>query len=399
MNIIRYTLFDTAFGSCAVVWKTVQADSVAVVGFQLPEASPQQTLTHMLGKWPAVEANRLPTAIKNLVKQVKLHLSGQPQTFADIVLEVAGASPFTQRIYAAARAIPAGRTLTYGQLAEAAGKPGAARAVGSAMSKNPIPLLIPCHRVIGSGNKLCGFSAHGGLDTKAKMLALEGVSLVRRQPITTPNALKRAARQLAKQDPRLAELLSRPLQFNVLTQESPYLTLLTAVVHQQLTPRAAKSILDRIAALYPEHVLPAPARLLDTPDSQLSAAGLSLSKTRALKDIAAKALDGVIPSLDEIALLGDEAIIRRLTAIHGVGRWTVEMLLIFHLGRPDVLPVDDYALRKSMAAALALPQIPTPKQAAELGEAWRPYRTIASLYLWQANNSPYSSANQGNNAL
>jgi 3-methyladenine DNA glycosylase/8-oxoguanine DNA glycosylase len=111
-----------------------------------------------------------------------------------------------------------------------------------------------------------------------------------------------------------------------------------------------------------------------------------------LKDIAAKTLDGTLPSIDEIALLDDEAIIRRLTAIHGIGRWTVEMMLIFHLGRPDVLPVDDYALRKSMAAALELPQIPTPKQAAELGEAWRPYRTIASLYLWQANNGAGDSA-------
>jgi len=392
VDTVRYTLFDTTFGPCAVVWKTTQADFVAVLGFQLPEASPRQAVTHILGKWSAVEATRLPAAIKNLIKRVKLHLNGQPQTFTDITLEVSGASPFTRRIYDAARAIPAGSTLTYGQLAEAAGKPGAARAVGSAMSKNPIPLLIPCHRVIGSGNKLCGFSAHGGLNTKAKLLALEGVSLVRRPPINTPSALKRAARQLAKQDPRLAELLSRPLRFNLLKQESPYLTLLTAVVHQQLTPKAAKNILDRIAALYPEHVLPDPARLLDTPDSQLSAAGLSRSKTQALKDIAAKTLDGTLPSGDEIALLGDEAIIRRLTAIHGVGRWTVEMMLIFQLGRPDVLPVDDYALRKSMAAALALPQIPTPKQAVELGETWRPYRTIASLYLWQANNGAGDSA-------
>jgi 3-methyladenine DNA glycosylase/8-oxoguanine DNA glycosylase len=115
---------------------------------------------------------------------------------------------------------------------------------------------------------------------------------------------------------------------------------------------------------------------------RLIGAGLSRSKTRAVKDIAAKTVNGIVPSLQEIMSLGNEDIVKRLTSIYGVGRWTVEMMLIFNLGRMDVLPVDDFALRKSIADVYGMKNVPTPKQVNALGEAWRPYRTVASLYLW-----------------
>ncbi len=119
---------------------------------------------------------------------------------------------------------------------------------------------------------------------------------------------------------------------------------------------------------------------------------MSRSKTKALKDIAARALDGTVPSAEEVLTLSDDEIIKRLTLIYGVGQWTVEMMLIFNLGRMDVLPVDDYALRKSIAGVFGMNTIPTPKEANKLGEMWRPYRTVASLYLWNMKNGDIDPA-------
>ena len=277
--------------------------------------------------------------------------------------------------------------MTYGELAAAMKRPAASRAVGQALGKNPIPLIIPCHRVLASGNKPGGFSAFGGFATKLKMLNLEGATIGPPPVIKSIGELKRAAALLRKKDPRLGRILSRPIDFRLRPGHSPYATLVEAVVHQQLSPKAAATILGRVIDLYPGSAIPKPADLLKTPDDRLRSAGLSRSKTKALKDIAAKTTDGTVPSLKEIALLSNEEIIERLTSIYGVGQWTVEMMLIFNLGRMDVLPVDDYALRKSIAAVFRRKQALTPKQARTLGEAWRPYRTVASLYLWNFLNS------------
>jgi len=122
--------------------------------------------------------------------------------------------------------------------------------------------------------------------------------------------------------------------------------------------------------------------LLKTADEPLRKAGLSKAKTKALKDIARKTLDGTVPSSEEVVSLSNEEIVKRLTSIFGVGLWTVEMMLIFNLGRLDVFPVGDYALRRSISEVFRMKDIPTPKQVNALGELWRPYRTVASLYLW-----------------
>jgi 3-methyladenine DNA glycosylase/8-oxoguanine DNA glycosylase len=174
------------------------------------------------------------------------------------------------------------------------------------------------------------------------------------------------------------------IAFNPKSEQSPYATLFEAVVHQQLSPKAATTILGRVKAIYPGSTIPEPGDLLKTPDRLLRGAGLSKAKTAALKDLAAKTLDGTVPSSEKIAALSDDEITRRLTSIYGVGRWTVEMLLIFNLGRMDVFPVDDYALRKSVADVYGMKDIPTPKQLDALGELWRPLRTVATLYLWNS---------------
>jgi len=293
-----------------------------------------------------------------------------------------GVGPFAQQVYEAARRIPAGQTATYGELAKAVDRPGAARGVGQALGKNPIPLIIPCHRVLAAGGKPGGFSAHGGQATKIRMLAIEGAAVGPLPTIKTETDLRRAAKRLRTLDPRLARCMAKPIEFTLRSEQSPYATLIEAVVHQQLSPKAASTIFGRVKALYPGAAIPEPGELLNTPDRLLRGAGLSKTKAAALKDVAVKTLDGTVPSSEKIAALSDEDITRQLTSIYGVGRWTVEMMLIFNLGRMDVLPVDDYALRKSVAETLGMKEVPTPKQLYALGESWRPLRTVASLYLW-----------------
>ncbi|MGH7272543.1 MAG: DNA-3-methyladenine glycosylase family protein, partial [Polyangiaceae bacterium] len=129
-------------------------------------------------------------------------------------------------------------------------------------------------------------------------------------------------------------------------------------------------------------------RLLGAGDEKLRACGLSAAKLAALRDLAAKTLDGTVPAVEELNLLGDDAIVDRLTQIRGIGRWTVQMLLIFRLGRPDVLPIDDYGVRKGFALAYRKKELPTPKELAAFGERWRPYRTVASWYLWRVLDKP-----------
>ncbi len=173
-----YTLFDTALGPCGLVWKASGDQStIPVTGFQLPEATPEQAESRIQEKWAAEQAPDIPLRIQEIIDRVRLHCAGKVQDFGDVELELEGVGEFTRRIYAAARAIPSGQTRTYGQLAAAAGHAGAAQAVGTAMRKNPIPLIIPCHRVLAAGNQPGGFSAHGGLATKAKLLELEGASV------------------------------------------------------------------------------------------------------------------------------------------------------------------------------------------------------------------------------
>ena len=386
MKFVFYTMFDTALGVCGIAWRTDSSSGMdpVVTAFQLPEDAAKSTESRIARKAFAVKARSIPRDIKTVIKRAILHFKGEAQDFQNVAVNLDGAGPFIKNVYSAARRIPPGETMTYGELAAAAGSPGASRAVGQAMSKNPIPLIIPCHRVLAAGNRPGGFSAHGGLATKSKMLELEGVFVGAPSVIRSLRDMKKAAALLAKKDPRLSRILSKPIGFRLKPEHSPYEVLVEAVVHQQLSPKAAETIVGRIKALSSGPRIPDPPGLLRMPDDQLRKAGLSRSKTRAVKDIAAKTLSGVVPSSEEIISLGNDSIIERLTSIYGVGRWTVEMMLIFNLGRMDVLPVDDFALRKCIADVYGWKKAPTPKEAKELGETWKPFRTVASLYLWNS---------------
>jgi DNA-3-methyladenine glycosylase II len=195
-----------------------------------------------------------------------------------------------------------------------------------------------------------------------------------------------AVEYLCRADKDLARLIKKvgPCTMKPHTRRTPFVALVTAVTHQQLNGTAAMTILKRVLSLYPGKRFPTPEDLLSTPDERLRAAGLSRAKTASIKDIAAKAVDGVVPGKRAIALLSNEEVIARLTSVRGVGPWTVEMLLMFTLGRLDVLPATDYGVRKGFALTFGWKDLPTPKELLEYGERWRPHRTTASWYLWRA---------------
>lgn len=164
----------------------------------------------------------------------------------------------------------------------------------------------------------------------------------------------------------------------------PYQALVKSVTYQQLNGRAAETIFGRLLALFPGSKFPAPDDIVAAPDEKLRSAGLSRAKTAAIKDIAAKTLDGVVPTRRAIAKMSDREILERLTIIRGVGPWTVEMLLMFTLGRPDVLPATDYGVRTGFARVYGLKELPSPKELIAHGERWQPHRSVASWYLWRA---------------
>jgi DNA-3-methyladenine glycosylase II len=201
--------------------------------------------------------------------------------------------------------------------------------------------------------------------------------------------MSRAASHIITADPVLGGFISRfgPLRRARPDFAEPYHALLSAVAHQQLHARAAQAIFGRLK-LACGAVVPDPDVLLALPDETLRACGFSANKALAIRDVAAKAADGTIPSRARAMRLSDEELIQRLVSIRGVGRWTVEMLLIFTLRRPDVLPVDDFGVREGYRRLHGLEAQPKPKALAEFGLAFAPYRSTAALYLWKAADAP-----------
>jgi len=198
-----------------------------------------------------------------------------------------------------------------------------------------------------------------------------------------------AVKQLAKADPVLAGLMKRAGPFTLKTRHmhNPFEALARNIVFQQLHGSAAEAIHRRLLELFGGKRL-RPQDVLGAADEELRGVGLSGAKTAALKDLAAKTLDGTVPTLARLKRMGDEEIVERLTRVRGIGRWTAEMLLMFRLGRPDVLPVGDYAVRKGFMVAYGLDEMPKPKALELHAEAWRPYRSVASWYMWRALEHP-----------
>ncbi len=204
--------------------------------------------------------------------------------------------------------------------------------------------------------------------------------------IAPPSDITRMRRHLRNADPVMGQLLRAVGRFTLEPRlhHSPFRSLSQAIANQQLNGTAAATILRRFVALYPGVEFPAPQQVLRTADDALRGVGFSFAKVAALKDLAAKAEAGVVPDGEALLGMSDAAIIERLTAVRGIGRWTVEMLLMFQLGRPDVLPVDDFGVRNGFRLAYGIKHMPTPRALREFGTRWAPYRTMAAWYLWRA---------------
>lgn len=198
--------------------------------------------------------------------------------------------------------------------------------------------------------------------------------------IGTPEALKHLRR-----DPVLKAVIRQVGPCTLETaKRQPYEALVRAIAHQQVHGRAAEAILGRFLALCDAPVFPAPEVVLARTPEAMRGCGFSANKVLAIRDIAEKAAAGMVPTRAAARRLSDEELVERLVPLRGVGRWTVEMLLIFTLGRPDILPVDDFGVREGYRVAAGMDEQPKPRALAEIGAAWGPFRTTAAWYFWRA---------------
>lgn len=209
--------------------------------------------------------------------------------------------------------------------------------------------------------------------------------------MSLPFDLEHAVQTLADADKRLARVMRvvGPCRLELRPINSPFDALLRAIVFQQLSTKAASTIYNRVLDLFPGRE-PTPRAVLDTPDDTLRGAGMSRAKIASANDLSARSIAGHVPDLEALHGMEDNEIVSKLSEIRGIGRWTVEMLLIFSMGRPDVLPSTDLGVRKGFREAYQLETLPEFKELEAYGECWRPYRSVASWYLWRVVDSENS---------
>ncbi|HXJ32893.1 MAG TPA: methylated-DNA--[protein]-cysteine S-methyltransferase [Candidatus Eisenbacteria bacterium] len=383
-----FLVFDTAIGPTGLAW-----NDAGISAIQLPEATPAKTRARLATRSPDADreatAGATPPWVTDAIGRMRAHLEGRPQDLSPVRLDFEHVTPFTARVYQALRRVPAGETVSYGDLARKVGAPGAARAIGRAMATNPFPIVVPCHRVLAAGGKAGGFSAFGGLVTKDRLLSIEKSPVRLTAATKLPYDADAAIGYLSEADPVLARHIGRigPCALELKQTKKTFDALAEAIVHQQLNGRAAATIFARVSALCPGGHLDS-NHVLATSDRALRGAGLSAAKLASLRDLAKRTEAGQVPTLAALATMDDEAIVEALTAVRGIGRWTVEMLLMFRLGRPDVLPIADFGIRKGFARVFRTrnrdDELAAPADVTKRGERWRPYRSVASWYLWRA---------------
>jgi len=387
MTAPEFAVFDTAIGRCAIAW-----GARGIVGVQLPEAREADTRARVRQLHAGAHEATPPLEIQRALDGIVALLRGEHPDLSGLPLDMAAVPAFHRRVYEVARTIPPGATLSYGEIGDRLGSRGLARAVGQALGRNPFPIVVPCHRVLAAGGRVGGFSASGGITTKLRLLAIEG-----RRAAATPSLFDgdgafgfdrtEALAHVRAADPAMARLIDEvgPFEMGLKTTPSLFVALAESIVYQQLTGKAAATIFARVRALFPRaHHGPTAEQILRVSDQRLRGAGLSNAKLLALRDLARRSASGHLPTLAQVQQMDDETAIARLTEVRGIGRWTVEMLLMFRLGRPDVLPVDDYGVRQGFAIAYRKRKLPPPKALAKYGARWAPYRTVASWYLWRA---------------
>ena len=390
-----FSLFDTAIGRCGIVW-----GERGIAGVQLPEEHESDTRARLRRRFPDAAEAKPADAARRAIEGIVALLRGEASDLDALALDMAQVPEFHRRVYEVARKIPPGATLTYGEIARRLDAPGSARAVGQALGRNPFAIVVPCHRVLAAGGKPGGFSANGGAATKLRMLAIEGARIGAASPTLFDGARALgfdphvALAHVRAADAGLARVIDAvgPFRMERKTTPSVFGALAEAIVYQQLSGKAAATIYGRLCGLFPRAGSgPTPRHILGASDAELRSVGLSRAKLLALRDLAERAKSRDLPSLGDVDALGDEEIIERLTQVRGVGRWTAEMFLMFRLRRPDVLPVGDFGIRKGFAIAFKKRDMPTPDAVGKRGERWRPYRTLASWYLWRATELPTKS--------
>ena len=381
-----YALFDTPLGRCGIAWT-----GRGIAAVQLPEPTEEGTRASLQARLPHAAEVVPPPPVRATIDRIVALLAGRMVDLDDVVLDMGGVTPFHQRVYQAARAIPAGATTTYGALAEQIGEPGAARAIGQALGRNPFAVVVPCHRVLAADGRVGGFSASGGVGTKLAILAAEGTP----PPAVSPPAGRRqrppldpatAVAHLRQADAAFGPVIAAagPVALETKRTGSVFAGLAEAIVYQQLSGRAAATIFGRVLALRGATDRDiAPEQILGATDADLRGAGLSRPKILALRDLADRTAAGALPTLAALRAMPDENVIDRLTEVRGIGRWSAQMFLIFRLGRPDVLPAADLGVRKGFATVFGGP-MPPPEDVLLRGERWKPFRTAATWYLWRA---------------
>jgi DNA-3-methyladenine glycosylase II len=204
--------------------------------------------------------------------------------------------------------------------------------------------------------------------------------------MSLPFDLAEATRHLSSKDETLAALIAETAQFQTDADaaQSPYEALLESIAYQSISGKAAATIFARIKALSGNGRPPSPEQMLKLRTPTLRKAGLSGAKVLAMKDLARKTIEGIVPTRQQAEKMSDEELVERLDSVRGIGAWTVEMFLIFNLGRPDVLPIHDLGVQKGWSVAYGKKHMPKPKELLAFGERWRPYRTVASWYMWRA---------------
>jgi O-6-methylguanine DNA methyltransferase len=378
--VFSYALFETDLGRLGVAW-----GERGLVAIQLPEVNDAETVSRLTDRFPDAADTPPPAEVREAMDEIVRLLRGADADLSAITLDMTGVPPFHRRVYQLARTIPRGETLSYGEVATRLGSPGAARAVGQALRRNPFAVVVPCHRVVAAGGKLGGFSANGGVATKIELLAREAPPAAALPELVYDATA--AVAHLAGVDPVLRALMDETGPFDLRLTGAPttFCALAEAIVYQQLHAKAAAAIYRRLCDLFPGcGGTPTAEDILGATDDALLAAGLSRAKLLSIRDLARLVVDDAIPSLAEARDMSDEAIVEELTEVRGIGRWTAEMFLIFTLGRPDVLPVGDFGVRKGFAQTYRGGEMPAPKELLEYGERWRPYRSVASWYLWRA---------------
>lgn len=382
-----FDTFDTPLGHFAVIKRNNK-----VVRVVLPElADGRVSKKKIFELFPdAISVISCPLAEK-VRKYILGYCSGEIKRFNLKLLDFNECSDSDVELYKHLSKIPYGTTVSYASLGKITNK--TPRATGRAMANNRWPILLPCHRVINADGKLGIYASNKSSLTKKTLLEIEGVEVFCDvqprigHPLTIKNIKEEEAiKHLIALEPKFKCIVEAyPFGLCVNNISSVFEALLEAIVFQQLSTASATKIYSKLLKVFSGQLQP--LDLLRATEYELRAAGLSRMKIAAIKDLAEFAAQGKLMNADRMQKMPDNELKFYLSRIRGIGKWTVEMMLIFRLGRSDVVSVDDYGLKKGMAILNKMSRLPFPNELYNYCQKFKPYRTFASWYLWRVAES------------